>query len=147
MEVFAKFYEELYSSIGTESPFPGDVAHASLVTVKEVREALKKPRAGKACGDDKLCAEMMKTCDAGLVAAIATVFSDILSGYAELPETWVISRLVVLSKKGDATLPKNYRPMAIILVLCKLFSAVLLCRIGRLIVSLQDPEQGGLRPD
>ena len=147
LDVFAKFYEELYSSIGTESPFPGDGAHASAVSVKEVNEALKKLRAGKACGDDELCAEMLKTSHAGLVGAIATVFSDILCGYAELPATWAISRLVVLFKKGDATLPKNYRPIAIIPVLCKLFSAVLFGRVGRLLDSLQDPEQGGFRPD
>ena len=147
LEVFARFYEELYFYVATESPFPGDGAHSSPVTVKEVIEALKKLRAGKACGDDELCAEMLKTSHAGLVSAISTVFSDILHGYAELPATWAISRLVVSFKKGDATLPKNYRPIAIIPVLCKLFSTVLLGRVGRLLDSLQDPEQGGFRPD
>jgi hypothetical protein len=52
-----------------------------------------------------------------------------------------------LYKKGDATLPKNYRPIAILPVLCKLFSGVLLGRIGPILESLQDPEQGGFRPD
>ena len=77
MEVFAKFYEELYSSTGAESPFLGDGAHVSPVTVTEVNGVLKKLRAGKACGDDELCAEVLKTSRAGLVGVIATVFSDI----------------------------------------------------------------------
>ena len=65
----------------------------------------------------------------------------------DAPATWSVSRLVVLFKKGDATLPKNYRPIAIIPVLSKLFSGVLLNRIGPLLDSLLDPEQGGFRPD
>ena len=42
-------------------------------------------------------------------------------------------------------LSKNYRPIAIIPVLCTLFSGVLLGRIGRVLEALQDPEQGGFR--
>ena len=55
--------------------------------------------------------------------------------------------MVVLFKKGDAIPPENYSPIVIIPVLCKLFSTVLLGRVGRLLDSLQDPEQGGFRPD
>jgi hypothetical protein len=44
-------------------------------------------------------------------------------------------------------LPKNYRPIAIIPVLCKLFSMILLKRVGKLLDDAQDPEQAGFRPD
>ena len=39
-------------------------------------------------------------------------------------------------QKGDVTLPKNYRPVAIVPVLCKLFSGVLFERVGSLLDSL-----------
>jgi hypothetical protein len=83
---------------------------------------------------------MLKTSHDGLIALIAQVFTDILHGKMDVPAQWCISRLVVLFKKGDSTLPINYRPIAIIPVLSKLFSSILL---GRII----GPEQGGFRPD
>ena len=60
--------------------------------------------------------------------AIAASFTDILHGSVDVPEACCMSRLVILFKKGDATLPKNYRPIAIISVKCKLFSGILLGR-------------------
>ena len=107
----------------------------------EIETALKKLRVGKACGDEGLYAEMLKTKYAGLVDMIARIFIDILQGVVEIPEVWCVSPLVVLYKKGDATLPKNYRPIAIISVLSKLFSSVVLGRCGPLLNVLQDPEQ------
>ena len=109
--------------------------------------ALERQRRGKSCGDDCLYAEMLKTKHTGLITLIAKVFTDILHGATEVPAVWCISRLIVLYKKGDASLPKNYRPIAIIPVLCELFSRELLGRIGPVLESLQDPEQGGFRPD
>ena len=70
-----------------------------------------------------------------------------LHGSVDVPEVWCKSRLVILFKKGDATLPKNYRPVAIISVMCKLFSGILLGRIKQLLDSLQGVEQAGFRPD
>ena len=67
---------------------------------------------GKSCGDDGLYAEMLKTKHTGLIDLIARVFTDILHGASDVPAVWWISRLIVLYKKGDASLPKNYRPIA-----------------------------------
>ena len=80
----------------------------------KIRAALKNLRVGKTCGDDCLCSEMLKTNHEGLVSLIARVFTDILHGTADVPATWTVSRLIVLYKKGEASLPKKYRPVAII---------------------------------
>lgn len=148
LEVFAKFYEDLYSALSRgDTQSQRGQSSCAPVTPAEVIAAMKKLRSGKSCGDDGLYAEMLKTDHVGLITLIANIFTDILQGAVEMPGTWCISRLVVLYKKGDATLPKNYRPIAIIPVLCKLFSGILLGRIGPLLESLQEPEQGGFRPD
>ena len=117
------------------------------VTVDDIISALKKLRAGKACADDAWVTEMLKTGHEGFLEAIAAIFSDILHEKAEMPHTWCASRLTILFKKGDAKLPKNYRPIAIIPVLGKLFSGVLLQRIKPLLENLQEPEQAGFRAD
>ena len=107
----------------------------------------RKLKWGRASGDDKLLAEMLKNGHEGLMDAIARIFTDILHGVCVVLATWQVSRLVVLFKKGDATLPKNYRPIAIIPVLNKLFNGVLLARVKTKLEDLQGPEQAGFRPD
>ena len=51
----------------------------------------------------------------------------------------------VLFKKGDADLPKNYRPISIIPVLAKLFSTLLYSRIQDLVEKRLAEEQFGFR--
>ena len=121
--------------------------HSVPVSPENVSDALKRLKKGRACGDDTLIAEMLKTGHQGLINVIAATFTDILHGKQDVPEVWCKSRLVVLFKKGDATLPKNYRPIAIIPVLCKLFSGILLARTKHILDGLQEPEQAGFRPD
>ena len=44
------------------------------------------------------------------------------------------TNLVIIFKKGDASLPKNYKPIAILLVMCKVCSSILMtcfrCQFG-----------------
>jgi hypothetical protein len=146
VEVFAQFYANLYDAVARGiGPWSGP--RSDTIEPSEIRGALKKLRAGRVCGDDGLYAEILKTHHEGLITLIAQMFTDILHGTCEVPASWTVSRLVVLYKKGDASLPKNYRPIAIISVLSKLFSGVLLARIGSSLDSLQGVEQGGFRPD
>ncbi len=66
------------------------------ITSEEVKAGVKRLKSGKSCGDDGLYAEMLKTNHAGLIDAIARIFTDILGGSAQVPETWCVSRLVLL---------------------------------------------------
>lgn len=147
-EVFASFYEQLYDTLAPAGDCPsGSQGNSPHVTALEVGLVVKKLKNGRTSGDDKLLAEMLKTGHAGLLQAIASIFTDILHGACEIPASWNISRLVVLCKKGDAAFPKNYRPIAIISVLNKLFSGVILARVKTVLDALQPPEQAGFRPD
>ena len=91
-----------------------------------MHDILGNLKRGKTCGDDGLVAEMLKTGSEDLVWAMAVLFTDLLNRRAEMPAEWRKSRLVVLFKAGDRRLPKNYRPIAILPVLCKVYGAVLL---------------------
>jgi len=48
-------------------------------------------------------------------------------------------------KKGDALDPANYRPIASLPILCKLFSRMILDRVGQTLDSHQSPDQAGFR--
>ena len=147
-QVFADFYTQLYS---TASAFPepsvvGEQAFVAI-TVEEIVRAIKSLKSGRASSDDGLLAEMLKNGTARLHEVLAQAFSLLLEGRSEVPTDWLVNKLVVLFKKGDAELPKNYRPICIIPVLAKLFSVVLLNRIRERLNSLQPFEQAGFRPD
>ena len=75
---------------------------------------------------------------------ILEVFNDTLSGH-ELPPSWRTSKLIVLFKKGDPTLPGNYRPIAILPILYKLFSRMLCGRLRQAIVGQLSVDQAAYR--
>ena len=56
---------------------------------------------------------------------------------ADLPMSWRKSKLSVLFKASDRQLPKNYRPIAIIPVLTKHYSKILLRRVQELVERTQ----------
>ena len=104
---------------------PPDIVFENEITKEELQVALRKLKNGKTGADDGLVAEMLKTGHDGLVALIADFFTQILQGTLLPPDEWKVTKLRVLFKKGDPTLPKNYRPIAVLSVMAKLFSTVL----------------------
>ena len=59
LEVFAKFYEDLYAALSTKVELQHNEGQSEAVTPEEVILALKKLRPGRSCGDDGLYAEML----------------------------------------------------------------------------------------
>ena len=106
---------------------------------------IRKPKRGRTCGDDRLYAEMLQTGCRELLESIAGLFTDVLRGVILTPDSWKKSRLVVLHKKGDPEVLANYRPIAIVPVLFKLYSAMVLSRIQSKIEDELPPEQAGFR--
>ena len=91
----------------------------------ELKEALGNMNSGKACDASGLVAEMMQVdCDA-LQRMILDLFNDVLVSGRPPPDDWRSSQLVVVFKKGDPKMPANYRPIAILPILYKLFSRML----------------------
>ena len=62
-----------------------------------------------------------------------------------MPSAWKKTKLVVIFKKGDPKLPSNYRPIAIIPILYKLFSRMLCDKITPYIMQHQDVDQAAYR--
>ena len=149
-EVFATFYESLYSIEQGETNFE-DNPIRTAVTLQEikshVRDIISTMKKNKTCAEDGLVAEMLQTGNEGLLNAISMVFTDLLAHKSPIPTSWRNSKLIVLFKKGDVKLPSNYRPIAILPVLCKLYSKVLLKRISGTLENLRTPEEIGFRKD
>ncbi|KAE9416003.1 hypothetical protein Angca_005205, partial [Angiostrongylus cantonensis] len=58
---------------------------------------------------------------------------------------WKTSCTIILRKKGDRNVLRNYRPICLLSVLYKLFTKIVLSRISRTLVEAQPVEQAGFR--
>jgi len=100
---------------------------------------------GKAADTLGISAAMLMVDCPALLDIILEVFNDVLRPAGEVPSTWRSSRLVVIFKKGDPALPSNYRPIAIVPILYKLFSRMLCGRIKSSITGQQSVDQAAYR--
>ena len=75
--------------------------------------------------------ELLKGGGQIFVQLIADVFTDVLQPKTDVPSYWKETRLKVLFKKGDPTLPENYRPTAVIPPIYKQFSKLLCSRMRK----------------
>ena len=73
------------------------------------------------------------------------LFNDILTNRDDPPETWKHTRLIVIFKKGEPKLVSNYRPIALLPILYKLFSRMLCARIESTIINGQSCDQAAYR--
>ena len=81
-----------------------------------------------------------------LQQTILELFDEVLMLKDAAPNSWKSSRLCVIYKKGDRDLPKNYRPIALLSILYKLFSRMLCNRLAKILLPQQGPEQGAYWP-
>ena len=144
-EVFASFYEKLYT--GRKTVKGPDTARTQLqpFTRKELTDALSRMSKGKAADDSGIVAEMLKQGNKALLDAILNLFNDIVVGGQGIPSKWKMTRLTVIFKKGNAKLPSNYRPIAITPILYKLFSRMFCERIQTTLMSQQSSDQAAYR--
>ena len=146
---FADFYEKLYMSLDapTDHPLDNDGASGVLepITLKEVIDAMKYMKRGKAMDEKGIIAEMLKDGTHSLAMAVLSLFNDVLSSHKPIPDEWRRTKLIVIFKKGDPAMTANYRPIAILPILYKLFSRVLCDRLQLFLMPFQSIDQAAYR--
>ena len=147
--VFAQFYGELYTSRATpnEAGLPDFSGGTPLspFTYDELCDAQRKMKRGRAKDDAGIVAEMLKDGSKKLLQMTLEIFNDILSLKNAPPDSWKNTRLVVIFKKCNPSLPKNYRPIAILSVLYKLFARMVCSQLTATIIGKQGVEQAAYR--
>ena len=152
-DAFAKFYETLYreghfvdefdkSSSDTDEDAGEEV---KPINKEEVRDSLRNMKNNKAMDSAGLVAEMIKNGGERLLEVLANFFNELLVQGHDPPKDWLMTRLRVLFKKGDAASLENYRPVAVLPILLKLFSKIILERIHETLSCAQDKTQAGFK--
>ena len=150
-DVFATFYKDLYRC-RSQSRFEEDELHGphseaakKPFRLDELHAALKVMKKGKAQDQVGIIAEMLKDGSDHLLDLILDVFSDVLMLRGMPPNKWKQTKLTVIFKKGDPELPKNYRPIAILPILYKLFSRMFCNRLVDYVMRHQSVDQAAYR--
>lgn len=152
-------HHALPPSIGSPAD-DDDLAMNSAITTLEVSDALKRLKNGKSPGIDGLPAELLKfaypprTSGAPptshlnpLVAPLTTIFNHLLQ-HSVVPRQWSATVVTLLFKKGDPMLWGNYRPIAVVQLLSKVYAMILHHRLSAWAEGegIREPAQTGFRP-
>ena len=101
----------------------------AYITENEIYKCIKELKNGKACGDDLIINEYIKsTCN--IFMPLYVKIFNIIFNSANVPESWLIGNIIPFYKnKGDMKDPQNYRPITILSCFGKLFTSVLNLRL------------------
>ena len=148
-EAFARFYEKLYTSTRTLTHTCNPVEHPTSeippFSMTELLDALKRLKRGRSADTAGIAAELLLEGCAELLDLTLQLFNDVLQPSREAPTSWKHSCLITIFKKGDPSNVANYRPIAIIPVLYKLFSPMLTCRLSLFLMPRQSHDQAAYR--
>ena len=112
---------------------------------KEVIQAMKKIKHHKAPGMDGLSNELLKYGGQPLVEALLKLFNE-LRETEVFPRDWGKAACVQLYKSGERTDPGNYRGIALIRCLGKLYLTLWADRLTKRAETFLSRVQGGFRP-
>lgn len=90
----------------------------------ELLSALKKLKNNKSPGHDSITNEFLKGLENEGREALQNMFNDILQSES-IPDPWAKSVTVMIYKKGCPNDPANYRPIALLNTMLKLFTNIL----------------------
>ena len=102
------------------------------ITEKEVKDALRKLKLGKAVGIDNLSGEMLR-CATPIIKTWLTSLFNIILLKGIYPQQWCIGIITSLHKNGDTHDPNNYRGLTITSCLGKVYNSVLTKRLEKFV--------------
>ena len=121
-KTFADYYERKHWAIDQDEreniseepilPVNMEVEAGEIITMKELSEAIKKPKNNKAPGLDDIPSELFKWLDEESRKVILETLSDCWRNET-LTDDMNNARLAIIYKKGGTDQPQNYRPIAL----------------------------------
>ena len=131
----------------TFSDISNEVIEDIDITVKDIIDAIKDIPTNASPGPDKLPAIVLKECAEQLSEGIKIIWRKSMDT-GEIPEILKLQTIIPIYKKGNKTLPENYRPVSLTSHLTKLFERIIRKKIMQHIEvnSLLSKNQHAFRP-
>ena len=97
----------------------------SQITKEEILKCINNLKNDKACADDEIINEYIKSTADRFIDVYENLF-NIIFDTGVIPESWLVGIIKPIYKnKGNSKDPKNYRPITILSCLGKLFTSIL----------------------
>ena len=128
-EQFSKFFESVFtdeSPIGNlefERRSESSVSDV-LITYEIVVKKLNKLKEDSTPGEDKVHPKVLKECAKSLAVPLVKLFRVSVDSGA-LPAAWKSARITPIYKKGSKNSVKNFRPVSLTSVPCKILESIL----------------------
>ena len=144
----AEYFSTKLSLPNSAIPVPAlKDCHQSLFTqfrfrVSHVKHILCSLDTTKSVGDDNVSPRVLKSCASALCGPLFALFRKICNA-AIFPSSWKISRITPVHKKGTHSDPTNYRPIAVLPTLSRVFEQLLMTQLRCRILPFIPSEQFG----
>ena len=118
------FTDESLDNIPDEGPvFRGDYLDIFEITPEMVLKKLQDLNPNKTPGPDGWHPYLLKQLASQLATPLSILFQKSLSE-GNLPDDWLAACITAIHKKGDKSLPGNYRPISMTSILCKIMESL-----------------------
>ena len=116
------------------------------ISVKELKDAIKCLKSEKAEDETGVIAEYLKALNKRSCEKLRGALNVIMNG-GEISKEWKESRVTLIQKGGSVHELKNYRPIAIVYIVCKLCMIIIRNRLNEWVESsrLLGEVHGGFR--
>ena len=102
----------------------------------DVKKAIKKLSIGKACGIDNVSVAMLRKLSAAIADILAVLFNRSIDA-GIFPDCFKQALVVPIHKKGDIGEISNYRPVALLPIIGKLFEQLVHCQLSTFLTENQ----------
>ena len=135
-ETFADYYEHEHWAEDredrpevTDTPIPPAKEEVSTgeISMKELEEAIGKPKSNKAPGPDGIPSELIERLDSESRKVILEQLNDCWNKEV-LTKDMNVAKLTIIHKSESTDLPQNYRPTALLNVIYKLLASTIQAR-------------------
>ena len=111
-----------------------------------VSQLLKDLPVNKAAGSDDITPRLLKESAKEIAPVLASIFQQSLDE-GTLLNDWLVANITPLFKKGNKSVPGNYRPVSLTSISCKLLEHIIHSHISRHLeyYNILTPKQHGFR--
>jgi hypothetical protein len=117
---------------------------ALMLMAREIVDAIKTMKNGKAAGSDNIPAEVLKADPYAIADILLPLFQDIWQK-EKFPKEWKEGIIIKVPKKGDLSHCRNWRGVTLLVVISKIFKNLILERIKDMLDRGLRKEQAGFR--
>ena len=118
--------------------------HTLRTSSSEVYDVLKSLKKHKSAGNDDIPASLLLFCARGISSSLASLFNR---SFAEgsLPLEWKQALVVPVFKRGDKSLPTNYRPISLLSIVSKVIERLVYNKLYSFLSPSLSTRQSGFR--